>query len=419
MTKQRDKTNHGLGKWLVLLVALHVILALVYWHYTPYGAPPDEGVHGNYVHALVRDKALAVFDPSDRANYEAHQPPLYYVMAVPFYLVGRALDLPDPGIVVRLLSLILGAAAIVVGYRAVLRAFDDEKVALGAAGFIALLPTHVMLSSSVSNDILAELVFGLALLVVAGIVVDGSSWKRTTALGVVLGAGLLAKTTCVLLFPMALLAYALMWRRGKGRSIVLHAAVLAGLSVIIGGWWFARNQMLYGDALGISQFQQAFGHTAKPEYWLGRGWSGWMYALLVIGWTFAGFWGVFAHTTVFMPTWSYVVLAFISVAVISASVRGAVRLKENLAGRKMLLVYGVTLALVVLAFALFNLRFFQAQGRYLYPAIVPISALWAIGISGLLPAAKRRYAPYVALAIPAAVQIIALTTCIIPRMPWQ
>ena len=410
MTKRKpQKTKNTFIWWLAAILFVHVALALVYWHYTPLGAPPDEGAHGQYVRALADTGKLPIFDPQDRGNYEYHQPLLYYLMGVPFYLLGKAVGIDEPIGMVRLLSLFLGALSVLVVYKAVVTAFDEnKKLALASAGFAALLPTHVMLSSSISNDILTELIFGLALLVIAVMLRDGVNWRNTVGLGVVLGAGLLTKTTCILLFPIAVLAYLLVWRREK--SILIHLLAAVGISLTIGGWWLVRNQNLYGDPFALSLFQEAFQHTARPEFWLSRGWSWWMYFALVTGWTFAGFWGVFGHMNVFMPTWIYFGLAVLSIA---SFWRGICDIKaENR------LIYGTTLALVLLAFIKFNMSFFQAQGRYLYPALIPITVLWTLGIERMLPESKRHLAPYISVGIVLIVQIIALATCIIPEMPY-
>lgn len=408
--------------WLAVIIVAHIILALVYWHYTPFGAPPDEGPHALYVRSLAENHHLPVFEASDRANYEAHQPPLYYALGVPFYLAGRALGMYDPGEMVRLLSMILGALSILVIYAAVRRAFPEEpNLGIGAAGFAALLPTHVMLSSSVSNDILVELVFGLAILMATQIALNGVTLRRTLVLGAILGIGLLTKTTCILLFPVALAACIIAWSRGRSsaRSALGYLGIALVVGIAIGGWWLIRNRILYGDPLALTQFTQAFEHTAKPDFWLSRGLSITQYWLVVAVWTFCSFWGVFGHMKVFMPTWVYIALAAVTPAVkIGSFVRQIGLWRESRRNADVVVIYYVVCIFVVAAFIKFNISFFQAQGRYLYPALVPLSAFWALGIGKLLPARMRDWSPCLAIGIPALVQIAALATCIIPRMPY-
>lgn len=408
------------GVFLAVILTVHVLLSLTYWHYIPYGASPDEGPHGKYVQALSESHRLPVFKVTDRQGYEAHQPPLYYTLGVPFYLLGQKVGMDQPAEMVRLLSVILGALSILVVYYAMASAFPQmEDLALGAAGFAALLPTHVILAASVSNDPLMELVFGLGLLILARIIVHGLTWMRSIALGAVLGIGLITKSTCVLLFPIAVTCYWLAvrrWQFGASRFFA-HLTAAAAIGLLIGGWWLVRNQLLYGDPLAVSQFERAFAHTPKPEFFLDRGCSIPSYVALVGMWTFASFWGVFGHMNIFMPTWLYILLGVVSGAAMIASCCQLKQLTKSDVSRRILAIYAVTVVLTIAAFVEFNIHFFQAQGRYLYPAIVPLSLWWTLGMRGLLPARLHSYTVLIATGVPGLVQIPALVTCI-SRMPY-
>jgi 4-amino-4-deoxy-L-arabinose transferase-like glycosyltransferase len=369
---------------------------------------------------LVESHTFPVLRISDKEGYEAHQPPLYYILGVPFYLLGKVVRMKNPCEMVRLLSLIVGAISIIVTYFAVLSAFPRRNgTAIGASGFAALLPTHVMLTSSVSNDSLMELMFGIGLLTLAKIVADGPRLYRTILLGLILGAGILTKTTCILLYPLAVVAYWLSERRAKTglKCVLYHIEIAFGISLLVGGWWLVRNQHIYGDPLAIHQFEKAFQHTSKPEFFLERGFSWFTYFVLVTIWTFESFWGVFGHMNVFMPTWLYMALGVISLAVAIGLIKTLKELWKLPTERIGIILYVLTVVLTVATFIQFNLNFFQAQGRYLYPALVPISTFWVLGIERLLPTAIRKHSNLFAIGIPSVVQIIALTTCI-PIMPY-
>lgn len=407
--------------WLITLIAIQFLLGLVYWYCTPFGASPDEGPHGKYIQALVDTHSFPVFDVNDRVNYESHQPPLYYVLGVPFYLAGRAAGLPDPASAARLLSLILGAASVLVIYLALARLLPNAKyLALAAAGFAGLLPTHVMMSSSVGNDGLTELLFGLALLLVIRQMLDGLTWRRTILLGGVLGLGVLTKTTCLLIYPIVGLAYLFVAQRKSvsWSHLAIHCAAMLGISLAAGGWWLLRNQMLYGDPLVMSKFQKAFEHTARPEFFFQRGLDLGGYLTLVAYLTFRSFWGVFGQMDVFMPDVIYPVLGVLSVGMTIAAVIALRRMKsEPQALRDVLFVFATAIALTVLSFLKFNMMFFQAQGRYLYPALLPMSLFWALGAPVMLPRRWRHLSWIPAVLVPAIAQVVALAWCIIPRMP--
>lgn len=367
--------------WLAAIIVLHLVLGIVFWVHTPYGFPPDESFHGVYVRHIAEELRLPVFAAENHDLYEAHQPPLYYLLAVPFYLIGGG-----PG--VRALSLVLGALSILVVYATVRTLIPDRpRVAVGCAAFVAFLPMHLALSSSVGNDVVAELVFGLALLLMTRMLVNGEDTRSSVMLGLVLGAGLLAKSTCILLFPAAMIAYFILWRRGTSApaSAVMQLSLCLAVSLAVGGWWLVRNTMLYGDPLAMGLFNEAFMHTARPEFFVverGLGWGG--YFLIVCAWTFAGFWGVFGHMEVFMPAWVYLTLAGISIPVVIASVPSALALR-----RDVLIVYGAVGLMVLASFVRFNLTYFQAQGRYLYPGIIPIALAYVLGLERLIVSRAR------------------------------
>lgn len=410
-------------KWIAVIIAIHVMLGSAYWLYRPYGAPPDEGPHGLYVRELAVERRLPVFSASDRDNYEAHQPPLYYALGVPFYLIAKTVGADEPASGVRLLSLILGGLCILVAYSAVSVLLSGRSgTALACAGFVAFLPMHVALSSSVANETLTELVFGLTLLLVGRMLVHGASWQNTRWLGLVLGAGLLTKTSCVLLFPIVVLAYSLLWQRGalSPKGALRHLGAVAGISLALGGWWLIRNTVLYGDPFALTKFEEAFAHTAKPDFWLSRGWPWVQYFMLVTGWTFASFWGVFGHMKVFMPSVIYYILAGVTLAAALRCIRPVAELRASSAGaRDIILVYLVATVLVLLVFVRFNTSFFQAQGRYLYPALVPFTLFWVLGFERLLPRRNREWSAAVVNAGMFLLALAALFITIIPNMPHQ
>ncbi|MHB1455474.1 MAG: glycosyltransferase family 39 protein [Armatimonadota bacterium] len=393
------------AKWIYLIIAVHITLALVYWYMMPFGAPPDEGPHGKYIGFLAENMQFPVFDANDRTNYEFHQPPLYYVLGTPFYLVGKTAGLHDLDSMARLLSILLGAVSIYLIYLSLQMVFNDFRISLACTGFAAFLPTHVMLSSSVSNDILTELVYSAAFLLFIIQIKENLTWRRTILTGLLLGAGILTKTTCLILFPLygILILLLLIQKRDSFKVCLMHFAVASGIGLLIGGGWLVRNTMLYGDPFGLKLFQTAFEHTAKPEFFLNQGLSMFQYFEMVIAWTFASFWGVFGHMKIFMPSWIYILLGVLSIPFAVISLIYWIKMMKSDANQKLVFALAISLLVIVmLSFVRFNLSFFQAQGRYLYPALIPFTILFCLGIS-------KRVSPYVIYGIMFVVQIVAIT----------
>src|SRR2546421_12851096 len=97
---------------LLLILFFQVLFGVLYAVRTPHWEAPDEPAHFNYVRVLAVTGTFPVlqqgdydqayleeiksekFPPElsvDAIRYESHQPPLYYVIATPFYLIPRRL----------------------------------------------------------------------------------------------------------------------------------------------------------------------------------------------------------------------------------------------------------------------------------------------------------------------------------------
>src|SRR5947209_19104651 len=77
-TNSRDE-----WKWLAVIVAGYLGLALAYNLVTPFTKMPDEGPHADYIRYLVARRRFPVLGSEPGLTYEAHQPPLYYLIAAP------------------------------------------------------------------------------------------------------------------------------------------------------------------------------------------------------------------------------------------------------------------------------------------------------------------------------------------------
>jgi hypothetical protein len=192
----------------------------------------------------------------------------------------------------------------------------------------------------------------------------------------------------------------------------LGIATLALLAtLLISGWWLVRNYILYGDPLLQRTFLEVFAGTAKARDFLNQGMTWGQYAQLVADWTFRSFWFAYgapetARTGLpnFLPSSVYLGLGVLT---LGAAVGIALRLREPLPlwARVWLLLAGLCLVLTLVSFVLFVRVFFQTQGRYFYPALLPISVFWALGWERLVP---ERYRPTALLGITGVMFALAL-----------
>lgn len=408
---------------LILLVIAHISLAITYASITPYRTPgidisagnakiadigaPDERAHANYIQWLLDGKGWPVLDlakmksdPAFRAEeYESHQPPLYYGFEAAVAKVAGVTDVADPTakLPLRLPNALFGGATVVGVFCLCLWGFESRLAAFGAASIAALLPMSTALSGAISND---PLLIGLStwvLAILALCVRQGWTTGRLIGLAVLTAAACWTKTTGLLLLPVILLG-SLLPSSHKPKFKLVCIAFCGFLILSLPVW--VHNQAHYGDPFAASAFNSAFSDTAQHstisqvissqggnpavDYW--TKWVGW--------WTFRSFVGVFGYMDIWLnasgspyisshdPNLIYVGCLIVGL-ILGFGWSQAVKGCESREGKTIHWLLGLDFFLVLASFIAFNNHYFQAQGRYLYPAIGPISVALSLGAISL------------------------------------
>ncbi|MEJ2148800.1 MAG: DUF2142 domain-containing protein [Chloroflexota bacterium] len=378
---------------------------------TPPWQAPDEPAHYNYVAQVAEAGCCPVIAPGDwdaatleelkaegfpddadlsEIEYEDHQPPLFYLVELPGYLAEDG----DP-LALRLASLLIGAGVVVAAYLVGRQMFPrQETLALAAAAFVAFLPQHLAIMASVNNDSLAETLGGFVLVAALAYLgnpvrPDGEAHARPhpAILGALVGLAYLTKLTVYLPATAAVaLAIILRWRGEKQpvRWLAAQTAWAAGPALALGGLWWARNVVRYG-------WPDLFGQAAHEAVVVGQPRTAALIAQAGIGpylgsfltTTFHSFWGQFGWMGVPMPPRVYLVIGVFGIVVLVGLGLAISRFEgwrslptATRAGAWVLA--GAALAAVV-NYLGYNLTFVQFQGRYLYPALIPLALLVALG----------------------------------------
>lgn len=401
---------------LAAVVAAYVAIAVLYAVYTPVWQVPDEPAHYNYVRALAEDGRFPVMEPGDydsdylellknqdfppglsvdSLEYEDHQLPLYYLLAAPVYLLFGGAVLP-----LRLISVLFGAALLAVAYATVRAVFPERpELALVAAAFIAFIPQHVAMTAGVSNDALTELVIGSTLW--ALVVYVGGERDRPWHVGLLLAAALLTKVSAWVVVVVAAAAVAVRWRR-EGRTWRWAARQLLWMlipALLLFAPWFVRGGLTYGwhDPLARARHDEVVaGQMRLAEYLDRYGWAA--YWDRAWNFTFHSFWGQFGWMEVVLPNLIYQALLLFSAGLVAGFLwwlfgRRRPRLTPH--QRVSLLLFLISSALTLIVYVRYNMIFVQHQGRYLFPAVIPIGTAAALGLSklaSLLPSSTRAWA---------------------------
>jgi hypothetical protein len=399
---------------LTIIILIYIILAALYAIYTPKWQAPDEPAHFNYIRTIAETGTLPVLQRGDydqeylekikaakfpatmsidAIRYESYQPPLYYLATMPVYLIARAGGLDAQVLALRLFGVALGAILLLVAYAVVREIFpDDALLALAAVGLMATIPQHVAVSASVSNDTAAELVLALILLLSVRRVNNTISNRQFTLLGgILLGAALLTKTTTYV--PTALLLVGAEVARQRVTHHALRIADLISLgliSVAISLPMFVRNVLVYGisDPLGIARHDAiVVGQPTTAEMIARYGFNRMLFDFLAV--TFKSSWAQFGWMGVLVNDRIYVALCLLTGAALLGLALYALKTSRrcdllSATQRTSLGLLALLLVAAIADYILYNFKFFQLQGRYLFPAIIPIALFLVVGLREIL-----------------------------------
>jgi 4-amino-4-deoxy-L-arabinose transferase-like glycosyltransferase len=403
---------------LTSIIFLYCILGFAYAVETPRWQTPDEPAHYNYVAYLAENRRFPVLQMGDYPHeyleeikaagfppemsiepirYEFHQPPLYYALAAVVYRLASPLGFDGQFLLLRLFSVLLGAILLLVVY-AIVREIcpRDLFLPLVATTFIATLPMHIAMSAAINNDTLAEVILALVFWLCLKEIRGGLSRRQLVALGVLVALALLTKTTIyapVILVPLVALG-ASTPRRGW-HAFLRRVGSVFGLGLVLSSWWFVRNVLTYGG-LDLFAWQRhdsiVVGQPTTAGWIAQHGLSQTIQGFFVV--SFRSFWAQFGWMGVLIDSRLYLLLAVVSVAVFAGFVLWlwrVVRKPASLGGfqRWALLLLLLVFLLVSAAHISYNLKFVQHQGRYLFPALVPIGLAFALGLSEWVLLAAR------------------------------
>ena len=222
--------------WLVLAAAALVFLA------------PDSGYdasnHVDYAAGLARTLRL----PAPGDGWQTFEPPLYYALCVPLWRAAVALG-REPAVLMRLPSLLSG---FLLGWacRLFVRAARPGKprLALAAGLFGWFWPASLTLAQAPGCTPLAGALTALFLAACArqAAASNAPRARDAAALGALLGAALLAKSTAILAVPPGLLLLAGPARKLPRARRGEAAALFAAAALAAGGWFYVRSWILYG-----------------------------------------------------------------------------------------------------------------------------------------------------------------------------
>ena len=378
--------------------------------------------------------------PGGPVNQMPQHPPLYYRLMSTVLRVERAVIPGDLSYdrefgLLRLANVALVAPVPLLCWWTVRRlgfgSVLNSVIGSTAALIPFVIPQLLHIGSTINNDNLLTLLTGGLVVLLAGVAQGDLSRRTAIAVGVVTGLALLTKAFAIVLPPVVVAAYVVGWRATRRRQVAGAGVLVAGvLAAAVSGWWYLAN-VIRGDGLAPStensrltsalrrpgfhpdpwNYAQTFGSQFTERFW---GWFGWYTVRLSLA-------VIIGASVLLVVALAAGLLGGRRVAMASEQVRSA---DEPQAGASdgdderplavgrlpltVLLLPSVLLLLFVTtrAWSLYTLTSYTPfiQGRYLFPSIIGIAAIAALGVHRL----SGRWAPLVVLAWGVVMQVDAL-----------
>jgi 4-amino-4-deoxy-L-arabinose transferase-like glycosyltransferase len=446
ITEKRKPAFTGEHIAAILLIATYFVMAIVFSTAVPIYEAPDEPGHFELIAHLVNTKSLPVQSVTER-NY-AHHPPLYYLLAA---LPARLSDINDNRTMPQLkpdfvwpgqgspavafhhtaetfpyngrvlafhlsrgISLLSGVLTVLLTLLIGWLLFPNRKeIGLAATALVAFNPQFLFVTSTVNND---------SLLVAAS---TGTVWQllRTlnlpdhlrewAFLGIWAAVAILSKSPGLVVVGLIAFYWFTTMRQATISSFFKSGATLTIAFMLLSGWWFIRNQQLYGDPFGWQVYREAWAVNLRTTPVTVNE----LASLLMT--QFKSTWGVFGWMNIYFPNWVYFAIGtgLVIAAVGWTIVLGTGKFNSLNTTQKRAFVIFVVYVLFQEAFIIYQNTIHNstlAQGRFMLPVIAPLMLMVTFGILSLSLGRFRRGTPVLLVIVPFALSIYALLGVIVP-----
>lgn len=336
--------------------------------------------------------------------HETHQPPLYYWLAGRLVRWSGESDPARQLYVVRWFSALLGAGIVVMAWLAGRQLFPYQPgLAAGTALYIAGLPMFAFIHSMANNDNLSAFFSAGVFLCGAGALRGRLTWGRAVGMFLCAVLAVLTKRTGFVAPASAVcILIGSLWPAGARRRAWSILGVAIGVLAGVGG------VMLWPAGRALLADLWHFFHLPKDVVELLTG-GAYVEAVVCTPYLyysrliFESFWARFGWLNVRLAEgWYFALLGLCAVAGIGFA-KGLRRLmqKDEPAEPSLLRALVVYLLIAVAAYLLImtkevlylSYRFgVVPQGRYLFPAVIPLATLLVWGLREWVPADRHREA---------------------------
>lgn len=407
--------------YITLVMLAFLILGTTYSIITPLFEATDELSHYPVVKNIADGHGLPVQDPSVETLWqqEGGQPPLYYALSAlitswidtndlperlwrnPHATIGVPLETDNKNMImhteaerfpyertilavhiIRLLSVLMGAGTVLLTYLIGREAFPNHpSIAIGAAILTAFNPMFLFISGAVNNDNLVILLASLSLWLMIRLLKGKNPHHHILLLATVVALASLTKVSALGLIPLGFLLLAILAPRQRHplAFLIRWGSLSLLIIILIAGWWYFRNWLLYKDPLGWNVWLAIIPGREKPPT---------PRELLA---EFEGFrisyWALFGGVNVLVNPIIYHIYDSLSLLALVGLLTSAwrhLRRKERQDGTPVLILT-LWIAIGLIGLIRWTSLIAASQGRLIFPAISAISLLFYAGLNALAP----------------------------------
>ncbi len=414
---------------ITLILAVFVLLGLAYSLANPLHEATDELRHYRFVRHIVQERTLPVQGQGE-CLIQSHHPPLYYLLGAaatfwidtgrdvcfqppinPFwnyrywevgvdnknqYLHGPAERFPWPAerraaLLMRAVNVLLGALTVWLTW-AIGRSLWPKRpyLALGGAAFVAFNPMFVYLSGAVNNDIVAAAAGGALLLASVRLLRDDAdlTWRWGLLFGLLYALALMSKFNLAAMgLVVATAVTYVAWQKQQWRQWFQVGLTAAAATLLLAGWWFVRNQLLYGELTGFQTMTNIWGgRDPSQSFWL---------AVSEIPYAWTSLWGRFGYGQIPLPESVYSGLRWFTRLALLGLFVPLLRPDRWAEWRRTGLALALLpLAVLIYAWVLFSYMMVSTagpMGRFFFPALPAFGLLIFYGLSQWLTLFQSSY----------------------------
>lgn len=371
----------------------------------PFNQAPDELQRYDVANFIYRFHELPIAG-DERLIYGVYGatyasfPYLPYILGAGLMMIlDNAFEISNLYLVHRLISVFSGVVSVFFVYKICIELKLEKQIIYFITAVFAFLPGYSFVNAYVNQDSFSICIN--LFVIYCWLIGNRDGWKSKNyfLLGLGISLCLLTYLNGYIIIPVTIILLFLIYLKTQNKGVFLKKLMFFILPIIfISGWWFVRSFILYdGDFIGLRHSTELSERlaieTLKPSNRQTMYVSGISIKQMLIDYrwldiTFNSFIGIFGYMDKPLPVNVYTVIKTISfISLLGILSRGKQLLSEIFMNRKLAsnkVIFLLLFALIPLAFGLsiYYSYFsdFQAQGRYVYPALFPIILFFCLGL---------------------------------------